>query len=50
MERWGSESAADQAWNAIASFKMNLDWKEHSSGQGTSSTKGQNGSIQKEKK
>ena len=48
MERWGNESADDQSWNALGSFKMNPDWKEHPIGQGTSSTKGQNGSAHKE--
>jgi hypothetical protein len=50
MERWGSESAANQSWNAVASFKMISDWKESLSGQGTSSMKGQNGSVHEEKK
>jgi len=50
MERWGSEKAADQPWNALASFKTNSNWRECSSDRGTSSTKGQNGSVDEETK
>jgi hypothetical protein len=50
MERWGSEKAADQPWNALASFKTNSNWRECSSDRGTSSTKGQDGSVDEETK
>jgi hypothetical protein len=45
MERWESERGAAQPFNAIAAFKVNPNWRECSSAQGTSSTKAQNGSF-----
>jgi len=45
MERWESERGAAQPFNAIAAFKVNPNWRECSSAQGTSSTKAQNGSV-----
>jgi len=45
MERWESERDAAQPFSAIAAFKVNTNWKECSSAQGTLSTKAQNGSV-----
>ncbi|PMD56248.1 uncharacterized protein K444DRAFT_665902 [Hyaloscypha bicolor E] len=44
MERWARENAKEEPWNAVAS-KTNPSGGEYSSGQGTSSTRGQSGSV-----
>jgi len=44
MERWAKERAPEQPWNALAS-KTNANSGEYSSGRGTSSTRGQSGSV-----
>jgi hypothetical protein len=45
MERWESEKAVDQPWNALAAFKTNSGWRECFKDQATSPTKRQNGSV-----
>lgn len=44
-ERWESETAAGQPWNSVAAPKPNADWRECFRYEGTSSTKGQNVSV-----
>jgi hypothetical protein len=44
MERWARERAEEQPWNALTS-KTNVNSGGYSSGRGTSSTRGQSGSV-----
>jgi hypothetical protein len=44
MERWAREKAKEQPWNPLAS-KTHASSGEYSSTRGTSSTRGQNGSV-----
>ena len=46
MARWMGEKAAEQPWDALASFKTDSGWRECVGHQEASSTKGQNGSVE----
>jgi hypothetical protein len=45
MERWAREKDKDQPWNALAASRTNSSGREYYSSRGTSSTRGQNGSV-----
>jgi creatinine amidohydrolase/Fe(II)-dependent formamide hydrolase-like protein len=45
MERWKSEKAEEEPWNALAAFQNNTGLTERLYSQGTPSTKGQKGSV-----
>jgi hypothetical protein len=49
IERWESENAADQPWDGIAAFKTSSGWRESFGDKATSSTNGQNGSVDEQK-